>query len=248
MELVVGTHHGCTRVLGQTDWDLQPCPHASPTTKRLEVCPESTRGTGQGGFGHTVLFPSSLGKCVQDIQEVMMKSLFPHTLTRMFLFHFLWWRRPTSTSRSELLGLGVEQTGRWALCCGGGRTSQLLMGLCLSVLSISRKHQDSKKEEEKKKPHIKKPLNAFMLYMKEMRAKVVAECTLKESAAINQILGRRVRSSLTGGKNGRGQSGWPGTGALSLQSHPDFLSGLHGGMTRSPHSNNILDPPCHPLP
>lgn len=32
-----------------------------------------------------------------------------------------------------------------------------------------------------------------MLYMKEMRAKVVAECTLKESAAINQILGRRVQ-------------------------------------------------------
>ena len=30
--------------------------------------------------------------------------------------------------------------------------------------------------------------------MKEMRAKVVAECTLKESAAINQILGRRVSS------------------------------------------------------
>ncbi|XP_029466263.1 transcription factor 7-like 2 isoform X5 [Rhinatrema bivittatum] len=55
----------------------------------------------------------------------------------------------------------------------------------------SSKHQDPKKEEEKKKPHIKKPLNAFMLYMKEMRAKVVAECTLKESAAINQILGRR---------------------------------------------------------
>lgn len=53
----------------------------------------------------------------------------------------------------------------------------------------SKNNQDS---NEKKKPHIKKPLNAFMLYMKEMRAKVVAECTLKESAAINQILGRRV--------------------------------------------------------
>lgn len=51
------------------------------------------------------------------------------------------------------------------------------------------------KKEEDKKPHIKKPLNAFMLYMKEMRAKVVAECTLKESAAINQILGRRVSST-----------------------------------------------------
>ncbi|XP_072368532.1 lymphoid enhancer-binding factor 1-like isoform X2 [Scyliorhinus torazame] len=50
---------------------------------------------------------------------------------------------------------------------------------------------EPKREKESKKPTIKKPLNAFMLYMKEMRAKVVAECTLKESAAINQILGRR---------------------------------------------------------
>ncbi|XP_074069656.1 transcription factor 7 isoform X1 [Macrotis lagotis] len=50
---------------------------------------------------------------------------------------------------------------------------------------------EAKQEKEVKKPTIKKPLNAFMLYMKEMRAKVIAECTLKESAAINQILGRR---------------------------------------------------------
>ncbi|KAG7297020.1 hypothetical protein JYU34_019946 [Plutella xylostella] len=53
---------------------------------------------------------------------------------------------------------------------------------------------NSNSKEQNKKPHIKKPLNAFMLYMKEMRAKVVAECTLKESAAINQILGRRWHS------------------------------------------------------
>ncbi|KAI4470189.1 transcription factor 7 family member [Holotrichia oblita] len=54
-------------------------------------------------------------------------------------------------------------------------------------------NQDSNNAADKKKPHIKKPLNAFMLYMKEMRAKVVAECTLKESAAINQILGRKTK-------------------------------------------------------
>jgi len=42
------------------------------------------------------------------------------------------------------------------------------------------------------KNHVKKPLNAFMLFMKENRAAVVAKCTLKESAAINQILGRKV--------------------------------------------------------
>ena len=52
--------------------------------------------------------------------------------------------------------------------------------------------QVNHKRVKKKKQHIKKPLNAFMLFMKEMRPKVVAECTLKESAAINQILGRKV--------------------------------------------------------
>jgi len=53
-------------------------------------------------------------------------------------------------------------------------------------------YQDAKDENlSKTGPHIKKPLNAFMLYMKEMRPIVQAECTLKESAAINQILGRR---------------------------------------------------------
>ncbi|CAH8607661.1 unnamed protein product [Heterobilharzia americana] len=50
---------------------------------------------------------------------------------------------------------------------------------------------DSHKRTVKYNGHIKKPLNAFMLFMKEMRAQVIAECTLKESAAINQILGRK---------------------------------------------------------
>ncbi|XP_066594605.1 protein pangolin, isoforms A/H/I/S isoform X7 [Prorops nasuta] len=65
-----------------------------------------------------------------------------------------------------------------------------------SLPTDNSKNQDTGQQnnQDKKKPHIKKPLNAFMLYMKEMRAKVVAECTLKESAAINQILGRRWHS------------------------------------------------------
>ncbi|XP_033109579.1 transcription factor 7-like 2 [Anneissia japonica] len=53
------------------------------------------------------------------------------------------------------------------------------------------REKEAPRPPEKKRPHVKKPLNAFMLYMKEMRAQVVKECTLKESAAINQILGRR---------------------------------------------------------
>ncbi|XP_035825406.1 transcription factor 7-like 2 [Aplysia californica] len=55
----------------------------------------------------------------------------------------------------------------------------------------SSQHAGGSGEETRKKPYVKKPLNAFMLFMKEMRPKVISECTLKESAAINQILGRR---------------------------------------------------------
>ncbi|XP_056156770.1 nephronectin-like [Lampris incognitus] len=39
---------------------------------------------------------------------------------------------------------------------------------------------------------VKKPLNAFMLYMKEQRHSVLQEGGARESAAINQILGRRM--------------------------------------------------------
>nr|AID23646.1 tcf-2 [Hofstenia miamia] len=46
-------------------------------------------------------------------------------------------------------------------------------------------------EPAKKTPYIKKPLNAFMIFMKKNREKVMQESTLKESAAINQILGRK---------------------------------------------------------
>nr|AID23648.1 tcf-4 [Hofstenia miamia] len=46
-------------------------------------------------------------------------------------------------------------------------------------------------KQDKKRPYIKKPLNAFMIFMKENREKVMQESTLKESAAINQILGRK---------------------------------------------------------
>ncbi|XP_035988054.1 transcription factor 7-like [Fundulus heteroclitus] len=38
---------------------------------------------------------------------------------------------------------------------------------------------------------VKKPLNAFMLYMKETRHQVLQEGCEKESSAINRILGRR---------------------------------------------------------
>ena len=63
-----------------------------------------------------------------------------------------------------------------------------------SFLSL---YQSLSSKVTEKKPHVKKPLNAFMLFMKEKRAEVIEEFALKESAAVNRILGKRVR--------GRGQ-------------------------------------------
>ena len=74
---------------------------------------------------------------------------------------------------------------------GASAPSQQTTGAPSSVGS-GRRSAREREREDKRSVHIKKPLNAFMLYMKEMRPKIVAECTLKESAAINQILGRRV--------------------------------------------------------
>ncbi|CAF0867620.1 unnamed protein product [Didymodactylos carnosus] len=45
--------------------------------------------------------------------------------------------------------------------------------------------------QKPRKPHIKKPLNAFMLFMKEQRPHVIAECVLKESSQINKVLGQK---------------------------------------------------------
>lgn len=87
-----------------------------------------------------------------------------------------------------------ELTNRYARQSISGSSSG--PGSTSSSTGASKKKCSSsdRQQPQNTKPHIKKPLNAFMLYMKEMRAKVVAECTLKESAAINQILGRKWHS------------------------------------------------------
>lgn len=45
-------------------------------------------------------------------------------------------------------------------------------------------------------PYVKKPPNAFMLYMKEQRPSVVAELVWSDNALVNRILGQRVNLSL----------------------------------------------------
>lgn len=43
-------------------------------------------------------------------------------------------------------------------------------------------------------PYVKKPLNAFMLYMKEIRPKLIQETNTKDSIAINKLIGKMWQS------------------------------------------------------
>ena len=104
-----------------------------------------------------------------------------------------------SSVLSSPLGAASHPAAR---TCLADRSPLIAVNAAVSERSLSRPAlarragvQPSSMRLARKKPlHIKKPLNAFMLFMKEMRAKVVDECTLKESAAINQVLGRKVQS------------------------------------------------------
>ncbi|XP_028275847.1 transcription factor 7-like [Parambassis ranga] len=60
----------------------------------------------------------------------------------------------------------------------------------LPTTSRRRKHED----ESASQPHIKKPRNAFMLFLNEQRPKVSAEKGMKSSAAVNAAVGQMWKS------------------------------------------------------
>ncbi|KAK2884764.1 hypothetical protein Q8A73_021238 [Channa argus] len=58
----------------------------------------------------------------------------------------------------------------------------------------SKKRRRYNKRHDEDQPYIKKPLNAFMLFMKEQRQKVVAEIKIRDNATVNSVLGQRWAS------------------------------------------------------
>jgi len=52
----------------------------------------------------------------------------------------------------------------------------------------------SRKSKKKRDARIKKPLNAFMFFMKENRQKIMQEHELRECSIVNQILGQEVHT------------------------------------------------------
>ncbi|XP_076744128.1 transcription factor 7-like 1-B [Maylandia zebra] len=49
-------------------------------------------------------------------------------------------------------------------------------------------------QQDEDGPYVKKPPNAFMLYLKEQRPKVIAELNIPGNAAVNAVVGQRWKS------------------------------------------------------
>ncbi|KAF3697789.1 Lymphoid enhancer-binding factor 1 [Channa argus] len=61
----------------------------------------------------------------------------------------------------------------------------------LQLLQLVKTKRKYNKPQDNDQPYIKKPLNAFMLFMKEQRQSVVAEINIRDNAAVNTVLGQR---------------------------------------------------------
>ncbi|XP_064537489.1 protein pangolin isoform X5 [Drosophila montana] len=154
----------------------------------MPMCPSSVASTTAGAGASS----SAGGGTLQDTSSAVaaVAALQERAITDMFKAQF----SALTVAAGIATGCGSES----GLGAGSDTPYDLSIGTRLKKINLDTKSSSNSQandckdsSNDKKKPHIKKPLNAFMLYMKEMRAKVVAECTLKESAAINQILGRR---------------------------------------------------------
>ncbi|XP_026839202.1 protein pangolin isoform X3 [Drosophila erecta] len=140
------------------------------------------------------ILPSITASTTENVSHLITKTLSSpnvslraqeHSITNFFKERISALQANTGSMKSEIFPM-LDAPYDLSV---GSKTKH--MNLETKNPSNTQSNDSKDTSNDKKKPHIKKPLNAFMLYMKEMRAKVVAECTLKESAAINQILGRR---------------------------------------------------------
>ncbi|KAL4000767.1 transcriptional adapter 2-beta [Sarotherodon galilaeus] len=66
--------------------------------------------------------------------------------------------------------------------------------MCSYSVFYSCRKRKCRAQQDEDRPYVKKPPNAFMLYLKEQRPKVIAELNIPGSAAVNAVVGQRWKS------------------------------------------------------
>ncbi|KAE8295687.1 Lymphoid enhancer-binding factor 1 [Larimichthys crocea] len=87
--------------------------------------------------------------------------------------------------------------------------------------SNSKKRKRESTQEDDAAEYIKKPPNAFMIYMKEQRANVEAELNTRGSAAVNTVLGQRWKS-LTKEEQDKYYEQAQNLKEIHVQQHPEW--------------------------
>ena len=65
-----------------------------------------------------------------------------------------------------------------------------VMCLLLSYFFFRKRRRES--EEDEAQPYVKKPRNAFMVFLKEHRSNVEVELNIRNSATVNRVVAQRV--------------------------------------------------------
>lgn len=80
-------------------------------------------------------------------------------------------------------------------CCANVHCMIVLFYTKFKILFLLLRRKKKKKTQEMKeeKPYIKKPPNAFMLFMKEQRPTIPPELWKQGSGVVNTILGKKVK-------------------------------------------------------
>ncbi|XP_076744081.1 transcription factor 7-like 1-B isoform X1 [Maylandia zebra] len=99
---------------------------------------------------------------------------------------------PTTKSLSESLSPSVSSS---TLSTSTSASSQISSTTFESVRrSWPPRKRKCPAQQDEDGPYVKKPPNAFMLYLKEQRPKVIAELNIPGNAAVNAVVGQRWKS------------------------------------------------------